>query len=61
MPIDRSMEGEAPKPESRAERAMRIAWLKEEVASGDYFVPAEIVARCVLRRLGLDVLGLQHQ
>lgn len=55
------MEGEAPKPESRAERAMRIAWLKEEVASGDYFVPAEIVARCVLRRLGLDLLGLQHQ
>ena len=43
------------------ERAIRIAWLTERVASGRYFVPAEIVARSLLRRLGLDLLDLQHQ
>jgi len=61
MPIDRSMEAESQKSESRAERAIRIAWLKEAVASGNYFVPAEVVARSLLRRLGFDLLGLQHQ
>jgi hypothetical protein len=48
-------------PESPAERALRLEWLREAVASGRYFVPAEVVARSLLRRLGLDLLGLQHQ
>jgi len=61
MPIDRSMEAAAQKSESCAERAIRIAWLKEAVASGSYFVPAELVARSLLRRLGLEILDLQHQ
>jgi len=55
------MEREAPKSESRAERALRLLWLKEAVASGDYFVPAEAIARSLLRRLGLELLDLQHQ
>ena len=55
------MEAGAKKSESRAERAIRIAWLKEAVASGNYFVPAEVVARSLLRRLGPGLLGLQHQ
>jgi hypothetical protein len=55
------MDGEPPKSESPAERALRIAWLTEAVAAGRYLVPAELVARSLLRRLGLDVLGLQHQ
>lgn len=59
MPIDPSMEGEAQKSDLIAERARRIAWLKEAVDSGNYFVPAEVVARSLLRRLGLDLLGLQ--
>lgn len=59
MPIDSSMEREPPKSESPAERAYRIAWLSERVASGDYFVPAEVIARSLLRRLGLELLDLQ--
>ena len=55
------MEAAAQKSESCAERAIRIAWLKEAVASGSYFVPAELVARSLLRRLGLEILDLQHQ
>jgi anti-sigma28 factor (negative regulator of flagellin synthesis) len=55
------MEGERLKPESPADRALRIAWLREAVGSGDYFVPAEVIARKLLRRLGLDLLDLQHQ
>ncbi len=61
MPIDRSMDGEGQKSESHTERAVRIAWLREAVASGNYFVPAELVARSLLRRLGLEILDLQHQ
>jgi hypothetical protein len=60
MPSTRDLRG---KRETPAERALRIAWLREEVASGDYFVPAELLARSILRRVGsagLD-LGLQHQ
>jgi anti-sigma28 factor (negative regulator of flagellin synthesis) len=56
-----SMEDRAPTPESPAERALRLLWLREAVASGRYFVPAEAVARSLLRRLGLDLSGLQHQ
>ena len=56
----RSLE-DRPMPESPAERALRLLWLREAVASGKYFVPAEAVARSLLRRLGLDLLGLQHQ
>ena len=55
------MEEKPKKPESPAERALRLAWVREAVASGNYFVPAEVVARRLLRRLGLDLLGLQHQ
>jgi anti-sigma28 factor (negative regulator of flagellin synthesis) len=55
------MDGESAKSESPAERALRIAWLREAVASGSYFVPAELVARSLLRRLGLEILDLQHQ
>jgi len=61
MPIDPSMDDECAKSESPAERTLRIAWLRDAVASGNYFVPAEVVARSLLRRLGLDLLGLQHQ
>lgn len=61
MPIDLPMEGERRKLESPAERALRIAWLREAVASGTYFVPAEVIARKLLRRLGLELLDLQHQ
>ncbi|HEY7700164.1 MAG TPA: flagellar biosynthesis anti-sigma factor FlgM [Vicinamibacteria bacterium] len=55
------MEGELAKPESPADRALRIVWLREAVASGNYFVPAEVIARKLLRRLGLEILDLQHQ
>ncbi len=55
------MEKKPPKLESPAERALRLAWLREAVASGNYFVPAEVVARKLLRRLGLELLDLQHQ
>jgi hypothetical protein len=60
------------KRETPAERARRVAGLREEVASGVYCVPAELVARSILRRvrgmgrmrslrkMGL-ALGLQHQ
>ena len=60
MPIKPSMDGDTETIDER-ERAIRIAWLTERVASGRYFVPAEIVARSLLRRLGLDLLDLQHQ
>jgi anti-sigma28 factor (negative regulator of flagellin synthesis) len=56
-----SIEERPRKPESPAERALRLAWLREAVASGRYFVPAEVVARSLFRRLGLDLLDLQHQ
>jgi anti-sigma28 factor (negative regulator of flagellin synthesis) len=61
---------ERPRRESPAQRALRIAWLRDEVASGEYFVPAEVVARSILQRLQrlgrfrgreLDLFGLQHQ
>jgi hypothetical protein len=55
------MEEKRPMPECPAERALRIAWLKEAVDAGRYFVPAEVLARSLLRRLGLDLLDLQHQ
>ena len=55
------MEGERRKPESPSDRALRIAWLREAVDSGNYFVPAEVIARKLLRRLGLELLDLQHQ
>jgi anti-sigma28 factor (negative regulator of flagellin synthesis) len=61
VPIDPSMERQRPKPESPADRALRIAWLRESIAAGNYFVPAEVVARSLLRRLGLELLDLQHQ
>jgi len=51
MPIDPSMDGNGQKSESPAQRTLRIAWLREAVASGNYFVPAEVVARSLLRRL----------
>jgi anti-sigma28 factor (negative regulator of flagellin synthesis) len=46
--------------EAPADRARRIEWLREVVASGRYVVPAEAVARSLLRRLGLEALDLQH-
>src|SRR3972149_949690 len=58
MPIDPSMDGKGQKSESPAQRALRIAWLKEAVASGNYFVPAEVVARSLLRRLELHDQGV---
>jgi hypothetical protein len=70
MPIDPSMSSSAedgPRRESPAQRALRIAWIRDEVASGEYFVPAEVVARSLLRRLRrlrgreLELFGLQHQ
>ncbi len=54
------MDGE-PEPMEQAHRAIRIAWLKEAVGSGRYFVPAEVIARSLLRRLGLELPDLQHQ
>ncbi|MGH9320478.1 MAG: flagellar biosynthesis anti-sigma factor FlgM [Vicinamibacteria bacterium] len=35
-------------------RDARIAWLEEAIASGRYFVPAEVVARSLLRRARLS-------
>lgn len=55
------MERKRPKPESPADRAKRIERLREAVASGRYSVPAEDVARSLLRRLGLEFLDPQHQ
>jgi anti-sigma28 factor (negative regulator of flagellin synthesis) len=61
---------ERPRRESPETRALRIAWIRDEIASGAYFVPAEVVARSLLQRLQrirrrrgreLDLFGLQHQ
>jgi anti-sigma28 factor (negative regulator of flagellin synthesis) len=55
------MRDERRKPQPPADRSRRIAWLREAIASGRYFVPAEAVARSLLRRLELEILDLQHQ
>jgi anti-sigma28 factor (negative regulator of flagellin synthesis) len=55
------MKEERRKRETTADRARRIARLREEIASGRYFVPPEVVARSLLRRRGFELLDLQHR
>ncbi len=55
------MEKEHRKSEAPADRDRRIERLREAVASGRYIVSAEAVARSLLRRLGLEILDLQHE